>query len=82
MPRQNIMKLKQVKSGGDHAGMEAWHLQKREEEQGGTEMVRAMLAQSTAITALAAQIANMSGGPIGELASSCFGFLAKERVDG
>ena len=77
-PPPNILKLKQVRTGGDPVGAETLALaEERETEVGGTEMVRAMFAQSTAITALAAQIANMSGDPIGELASSSSGFSSK-----
>ena len=77
-PPPNILKLKQVRTGGDPVGAETLALaEERETEVGGTEMVRAMFAQSTAITALAAQIASMSGDPIGELASSSSGFSSK-----
>ena len=42
-----------------------------------SEVARAMLAQSTAITALAAQLANMNGDPMQELASSSSGFSSR-----
>ena len=77
-PPSNLLKLKQTSRGGDHVETEAAALmEERIGEGGGSDMVRAMFAQSTAITALAAQIANMSGDPIGELASSSSGFTSK-----
>ena len=76
-PPSNLLKLKQPSKGGDHVETEAAALSEERGEAGGSEMIRAMFAQSTAITALAAQIANMSGDPIGELASSSSGFTSK-----
>ena len=77
-PPSNLLKLKQPSKGGDHVETEtAALIEERGGEAGGNEMIRAMFAQSTAITALAAQIANMSGDPIGELASSSSGFTSK-----
>ena len=77
-PPSNLLKLKQPSKGGDHVETETAALvEERIGETGGSDMIQAMFAQSTAITALAAQIANMSGDPMGELASSPTGFTSK-----
>ena len=47
-----------------------------------SEVARAMLAQSTAITALAAQLASMNGDPMQELASSSSGFSSRGASGG
>ena len=77
-PPSNLLKLKQPSKGGGHVETETAALvEEKNGESGGGDMIQAMFAQSTAITALAAQIASMSGDPMGELASSSTGFSSK-----
>ena len=73
--------LKTMKPAGPGATQEELEVEAIEQERAEglpqSDIARAMLAQSTAITALAAQLANMSGDPLQELASSSSGFSSR-----
>ena len=77
-PPVTLKTMKPAEPGATEEELEVLEMeQERAEGVPQSDIARAMLAQSTAITALAAQLANMSGDPLQELASSSGGFSSK-----
>ena len=79
MPPPTSMKtMKPAEPGATMEELEVREIElERADGSAQSDIARAMLAQSTAITALAAQLANMSGDPLQELASSSSGLSSR-----